>query len=83
MLDGLFSLNPQTDPLRQLLFLTTTSDSSNVSLLMRKLRLIVFKKTDQGLTDSDKPGTEYLLLISSSQFYIPMEIQSLTVIINF
>ena len=83
MLDGLFSLNPQTDPLRQLLFLTTTSDSSNVSLLMRKLRLIVFKKTDQGLTDSDKPWTEYLLLISSSQFYIPMEIQSLTVIINF
>ena len=41
---------------------------------MRKLRLVVFKKTDQGLKDSDKTGTEYLLLISSSQFYIPMEI---------
>ena len=41
---------------------------------MRKLRLIVFKKIDQGLTDSDKTWTEYLLLIPSSQFYIPMEI---------
>lgn len=32
VLDGLFSLNPQTDPLRQLLFLITTSDSSNCIL---------------------------------------------------